>query len=162
MNASVTLVVQLPVMPPLPCPECGDWLHLKASRFGLFYGCSRFPACRATHGAHPDGNPLGVPANKETKLARIAAHAAFDPLWEQIASSYEIRPMKSKSRRRNERHIKKRQRVRAYRWLAEQLQIGFDECHFGSFDIATCAKAEAFCKTTDSTAIREWAKARGH
>lgn len=56
-------------------------MMLRNSRYGLFWGCSRFPECRSTHGAHPDGRPLGKPATAEVKQARIAAHAAFDRLW---------------------------------------------------------------------------------
>jgi hypothetical protein len=65
-----------------PCPECGERMVLRASRYGLFYGCERFPLCNAAHGAHRDtGKPLGVPADAETKRARIRAHDAFDTLW---------------------------------------------------------------------------------
>lgn len=48
----------------LVCPECGALMRLRKSRFGLFYGCTRYPYCKASHGAHPDGAPLGVPVNK--------------------------------------------------------------------------------------------------
>jgi ssDNA-binding Zn-finger/Zn-ribbon topoisomerase 1 len=51
---------------------------LRNSRFGKFYGCSKFPLCEATHGAHPDGKPLGFPANKELKLLRIRAHKKLE------------------------------------------------------------------------------------
>lgn len=46
--------------PTLPCSECSGSMTLRNSRYGFFYGCSRFPDCRATHGAHPDGQPLGL------------------------------------------------------------------------------------------------------
>ncbi len=62
----------------LACPECDGSLELRESRYGLFYGCENFPKCRASHGAHPDGSPLGIPADTETKQARIAAHELFD------------------------------------------------------------------------------------
>lgn len=32
-----------------------------------FFGCVGCPRCRATHGAHADGSPLGIPANAETQ-----------------------------------------------------------------------------------------------
>lgn len=69
------------VAPTLPCPECSCTMTLRNSRYGLFYGCAEWPKCRATHGAHPDGQPLGVPADAATKKARIEAHAEFDRLW---------------------------------------------------------------------------------
>lgn len=65
------------------CGECGSPMVLKQSyRFpSPFWSCSRFPECRGSHGAHPDGKPLGVPANKETKDWRIRAHDEFDKIW---------------------------------------------------------------------------------
>lgn len=67
----------------LKCGECGALMVLRKSpKFPKpFYGCSRFPECRGTHGAHPNGSPLGVPASKEVKEWRIKAHDAFDTLW---------------------------------------------------------------------------------
>ena len=49
-----------------PCLECGASMMLRESKFGLFYGCSTFPVCRATHGAHKDGRPLGITVRKAT------------------------------------------------------------------------------------------------
>lgn len=69
-------------MPPVVlCGECGSPMVLRPSRYGLFYGCSTFPACRGTHGAHPDGSPLGTPTDAATKKERIIAHEYFDHLW---------------------------------------------------------------------------------
>ena len=61
------------VMEALACPECAAPMELRPSRFGQFYGCTRWPACDGTHGAHPNGSPLGTPANRATKDARIEA-----------------------------------------------------------------------------------------
>lgn len=30
------------------CPECGSPVDLKEGKYGLFYGCSKFPECRFT------------------------------------------------------------------------------------------------------------------
>ena len=91
------------------CAECGAEMRLKPSRFGPFYGCVRWPGCEGTAGAHPDGRPLGRPADAGTKLARQCAHAAFDALWKgQIAFE---------------------SRGKAYKWLAEQM--GVKEIHIG-------------------------------
>lgn len=46
-----------------------------------FYGCSRYPECKTTHGAHPDGSPLGFPADQETKGARTRLHKICDEIW---------------------------------------------------------------------------------
>jgi ssDNA-binding Zn-finger/Zn-ribbon topoisomerase 1 len=102
---------------------------LKESRFGLFYGCVRYPACDGTHGAHPNGDPLGTPANKETKLARMAAHDAFDKLWKGATKKGR------KSARKN-----------AYDWLREQLKLTKEECHIGKFNIAMCKKVIELCE----------------
>jgi len=65
------------------CVECGSPMRLRYSdQYARhFYGCSRYPVCEGIHGAHPDGAPLGVPGDKETRQARREAHAAFDDLW---------------------------------------------------------------------------------
>ena len=61
-----------------PCPECGEPMVLRNSKYGLFYGCSEFPRCKASHGAHKKtGQPLGTPADGPTKKARIRAHDSF-------------------------------------------------------------------------------------
>ena len=74
----------------MQCPECGARMHLRDSSHGKFYGCERYPACDATHGAHETtGEPLGVPGDRDTRLARQRAHAAFDPLWENALRMYE-------------------------------------------------------------------------
>lgn len=107
------------------CPECGSPMVLReTSKFKhkngegrKFYGCSNFPTCTATHGAHPDGRPLGIPGNTETKKARIAAHEVFDELWKSGEMS----------------------RKQAYRWLAEQM--GVEEVHFGEFSKEQCEEA---------------------
>jgi DNA topoisomerase-1 len=40
------------------CPECGEGqLLLKASRYGPFKGCSRYPACRYRLAVTPNGDP---------------------------------------------------------------------------------------------------------
>lgn len=108
-------------MAALTCPECAAPMHLRPSRFGQFYGCTRYPACNGTHGAHPDGSPLGVPANRATKDARIAAHAAFDTLWKSGGMT----------------------RKEAYRWMGGALGMSKDEAHIGLFDIATCERLVA-------------------
>lgn len=102
----------------LTCPECGAEMLLKRSKFKnpYFFGCSRYPICDGTHGAHPNGQPLGVPANKATKQARILAHEAFDVLWKFSTTAMT--------------------RKRAYKLLAEAL--GVKEVHIAEQDIAGC------------------------
>jgi ssDNA-binding Zn-finger/Zn-ribbon topoisomerase 1 len=117
------------------CPECGanmvlrrtDKFKWKNGEGRLFFGCSNFPKCHGIHGAHPDGSPLGIPGNKETKLARNAAHLALDALIEQQGWA----------------------KKGAYAWLGLRLGIPREkvrqECHIAMFDVATCAKVVAIC-----------------
>ena len=111
------------------CPECGSDMVLKGGKYGRFYGCVRYPACDAAHGAHADGTPLGVPADKETKLARIAAHSAFDKRW-KASTKAGI----------------KAARKRAYDWLREQLGLSKSECHIGRFDKEMCKRVIELCE----------------
>lgn len=104
-----------------PCPECGWSMVLRTSKFGLFYGCTQFPACTAAHGAHKDGRPLGIPANKATKDARIKAHAAFDRLWK-------------------DKHMKRKE---AYVWMQGAMSMTADDAHIGRFTIEQCEQLEA-------------------
>ena len=109
-----------PTQPPT-CAECGAPMVLRTARKGpgagrCFWGCSTFPRCRATHGAHPDGRPLGVPGDRATKAARIRAHDAFDPIWRSGVIS----------------------RSGAYRWMRRALGLSEAEAHIGRFTIAQC------------------------
>ncbi len=90
---------------------------LRRGPHSKFYGCSAYPSCNGTHGAHADGTPLGVPGNAATKAARIAAHEVFDELWRGGGMS----------------------RGAAYRWLARKM--GRDEVHFGEMSIDECEEA---------------------
>jgi len=117
------------------CPECEAPMKLhetKKYKYGngnlrKFYGCTRWPQCKGTHGAHPDGSPLGIPADKTTKQARIRAHEAFDSL----------------------REIHGVKKPQAYYWLGAKLGIPFpmirDECHIAKFDLKTCEDVIRIC-----------------
>ena len=100
------------------CADCGSLMELRRSKYGKFYGCTRYPECRGAHGAHPDGKPLGIPANLETKQARMKAHAAFDRLW--------------KSGR-----MKRKQ---AYRWMRDVMGMKPHEAHIGKFSKEQCER----------------------
>ena len=94
---------------------------LRDSKYGLFYGCTNYPKCKATHGAHKkSGKPLGTPADKKTKKARMQAHDAFDQLW------------KNKHMSRSE----------AYEWMQEAMEMTEDEAHIGCFTEDQCDKLE--------------------
>ena len=114
------------------CPYCNSEASLVTGRevypgrrwlYGKrFYLCE---PCDAYVGCH-DGTtkPLGRLANAELRAAKIAAHAAFDPLW--------------KSGRMT--------RQEAYGWLAMQLKMERNHCHIGMFDVETCQLVVAISK----------------
>jgi ssDNA-binding Zn-finger/Zn-ribbon topoisomerase 1 len=101
-----------------PCPECGSAMVLRTSKFGPFYGCIEYPKCKAAHGAHADGRPLGTPADAVTKKARIQAHDAFDELWKGGAMS----------------------RREAYAWMQRAMGLSKDDAHIGKFTADQCDK----------------------
>lgn len=116
------------------CPECGAKMVLRSSpRFQykngddrLFYGCSRFPECKGTHGADPTGKPFGVPGDTVTKHARIAAHAAFDELWKPMGARLT--------------------RSEAYLWMQSKMGLTAAEAHIGSFTVEQCEALMAHVK----------------
>lgn len=145
---------------PVTCADCGSPMELRNSRFGRFYGCTRFPVCRGTHGAHQqDGRPLGIPANAATKQARVEAHDALDQLWWEAPALYEL-PNDQRMRGPLVKRLRRVARTRAYRWLAEQLGIDPKRCHVGEMDEATCRRVVEACRDASPATVRAWAKAR--
>lgn len=104
----------------LKCAECGATMLLRMSKkFGRpFYGCVNFPTCKGTHGAHPDGRPLGTPADKTTKQARIRAHSVFDLIWKQNRLS----------------------RAQAYAWMRKKMKLSDEDGHIGGLTKEQCEK----------------------
>ena len=107
--------------PQLDCPECGEPMRLKEGHYGLFYGCTAWQktGCKGSHGARPNGEPLGIPADDRTKKMRMAAHNALDPLWNSPEPVFESR-------------------ARAYHWMQTVLSMNSDEAHIGRFGIDEC------------------------
>lgn len=70
--------------------------------------------CGSFVGCHPNTQrPLGKMANARTRHLRAKAHEAFDPIWKE----YRLLP-----------------RELAYSWLARQLGISPNDCHFALLD----------------------------
>ncbi len=115
----------------MTCPYCGQppvlvsgvviYPHRSDLWDKSFWFC---PPCGAYVGCHPGTVvPLGRLADKELRDAKMAAHAAFDPLW-----------------KRNSEGQRMRSRRAAYRWLAEKLGVSIDHCHIGQFDVEQCRR----------------------
>jgi hypothetical protein len=108
----------------MKCPYCGlevqlvDGRRIYPHRPDLyqkkFYLCA---PCDAYVGCHAGTtNPLGRLADSKLRRAKLAAHAAFDPLWKNRTMT----------------------RGQAYAWLATQLRIPQDLCHIGMMDVDQC------------------------
>jgi hypothetical protein len=102
-----------------------------------FWQCA---PCDAYVGCHSGTtNPLGRLANAELRQAKIAAHAAFDPLWK-----FHTFKDGHQSMTRNA----------AYQWLADQLGIPRADCHIGMFDVDRCRLVIALCRFYEEALTR--------
>lgn len=114
------------------CPACGAEMLLRTtSRFSYrdgsprkFYGCSNYPRCKTTVGAHQNGEPMGFPGDAETKGLRIAAH------------SWLKRVIMENNWKRND----------AYSWLAARMGLDIEGCHIAMFDKDRCLRAIDVCR----------------
>lgn len=119
------------------CPYCNaemkltDGSEVYGRSFGNMYVCSNFPDCDTYIGCYKGTEiPLGIPANAETRKARMQLHGVFDRIWK----------------------TRKMTRNGAYQVLATLLDIDEDDCHIANFDKFTCDKAvkllqdKWFCK----------------
>lgn len=108
-----------------PCPYCrkpsqlvgGDvvYPHRPDLASKQFYECR---PCDARVGCHPGTvKPLGRLANADLRRRKMACHENFDPIWRE-------------AQRAGDRGA----RSKAYSWLAEQMWLPVNECHFGMFD----------------------------
>lgn len=107
------------------CPVCGKTMILLESltltypsgQKRLFWSCPLYPLCTVQHGAHPDGRPVGFPADARTRRARVDAHEAFDALWRGLGLD----------------------RSQGYELLRQITGLSENEAHIGRFDYDQCA-----------------------
>jgi len=122
------------------CPYCGSHalivrgseLYNRSADERLFWRCT---PCDAHVGCHARGSlveggkhrsisdgttPFGTLANRPLRVARMAAHKAFDVTWKTGLMS----------------------KIDAYKWLARSLGIARAKCHIGMFDVDQCAAVE--------------------
>lgn len=115
------------------CDYCGNEAVLveDSEIYGRSYGHKAWLCrdCNAYVGCHGRSDkPLGRLANAELRRWKMAAHAAFDPLWKRGLL------------RRNA----------AYAWLAEQMGLPVEKTHIGMFDVAQCQRViEIINKTSN-------------
>ena len=114
-------------MTSVACGECGAPMVMKTSRFGKFLGCRQFPTCKGTHSVHQDtGQPMGTPADKATKEARIKAHASFDTLWKSGVLT----------------------RQQAYKWMRQTMGLDGKTGHIGAFTKEQCVRLIALVEAS--------------
>ena len=117
--------------PPTACRYCGGKVELVENSEiyrGRSYGDWPYAylcrPCDAFVGLHPATDlPLGTLADKSLREARKDAKH----LWQRVGSVLGL------------------DRNQAYQWLADQMQIPKQECHFGHFDEERCALAWKVC-----------------
>jgi hypothetical protein len=84
----------------------------------------RCESCGAYTGCHPGTTKrVGRLANAKTRALKVAAHAAFDPMWQREGMS----------------------RTAAYRWLREQTGLPERDCHIGWMDDETLRRIPQLC-----------------
>jgi len=123
------------------CPYCGGESNLKPDSYvysGTSYGgkvwvCENWPKCQAFVGVHRDGRPLGMLANRQLREARIAAHDAFDPLWQ--SGTFKRRA--------------------AYQLLAVMMNIPVCDCHIGMFDEKQCKQVLEYVPKLQEMALKQ-------
>ena len=107
------------------------------SDFGPTWVCV---PCTAWVGCHPGTTKaLGGLANAELRIAKQAAHAAFDPLW--MAKIRRDDCSKSKARKAG------------YAWLAGALGIDKKICHIGYMSLEECKRVVEICAAVRSKAL---------
>lgn len=130
---------------PIICPYCtlpaslvgGDAIypHRPDLYAKQFYFCAKDGAWVGCHPGTTD--PLGRLANAELRQAKMAAHAAFDPIWQ---ARYEAKHAN------DPKYKKGMARGGRYKKLAELLGIPQQECHIGMFDVERCQRTVELCR----------------
>lgn len=121
------------------CGECGKpaglvtgaliYPHRPDLHAKPFWRCC---ACGAYVGCHDGTNRAkGSPCGPETRAARVAAHAAFDPLWRRKMAKEGVPQGRARSS--------------AYKWLSEQLGTEPEKTHIGMFDAAMARRVVEVC-----------------
>lgn len=107
------------------CPSCNKPMIPKLGRFGPFLSCSGFPECDTSIAVNRNtGEPIGTPADNETRELRKQAHDIFDKLWKSGLMS----------------------RDTAYCNIRRWMGLSKDDAHIGMFDATTCQRLIGICR----------------
>lgn len=93
---------------------------------GYCYLCLNCGAYVGTHEPRPR-EALGLLADASMRKGKIMCHDLFDTMW------------------RGKKHAKK-ERDKLYRWLAKEMGIPVEDCHFGYFNIDQLRQAYRILK----------------
>lgn len=120
---------------PTVCNLCGGEVILTSNArvyhgreygSGYCYYCTNCGAYVGTHEPQPQ-EAKGLLADEPMRRGKMMCHALFDPMW------------KGKENAR-------RERSNLYRWLAGEMEIPLEDCHFGYFDIHQLRQAYRILK----------------
>lgn len=144
------------------CPNCGRGTRFMEDSTQIYGGHRNYgprywcQPCDTHCGTHPDGRPLGTPANAALRRARSILHETqFDPLWQNAERLYGSAPVHPSK-------VRGVARTRAYRWLAHHMGLPEEKCHIAMLDLEQCRAAYRIIldhQPTDAS-IRDWCKAR--
>lgn len=135
------------------CPYCGAksilvtgetiYPHREDLYHKRFFHC---PLDEAWVGVHEmTGDPLGTLANANLRKLRSAAHAAFDPVWDDPAHQKWAKQLGKKDSK-PKGYFVPRFRTAAYTALAKAMDISVENCHIGVFNEDQCRKVIKLCK----------------
>lgn len=130
------------ILEPTQCNICSgvvkyisnDKIYGKKYGSGFCYHCTNCGAYVGTHKRRPR-EALGLLANREMRILKIACHETFDKFWKSA-----------------ENPKKKRQEM--YSKLATELQINVNDCHFGYFDLNLLTKSIPILKRWERRGVK--------
>lgn len=108
---------------------------------GYCYLCLNCGAYVGTHKPHPK-EALGLLADERMRTGKIMCHELFDAMW------------------KGKKH-KKRERDDLYRWLAGEMGIPEEDCHFGYFNIDQLRQAYRILKRRTEQESTKETQSRG-
>lgn len=116
---------EIKILRPTKCNICdGEVEYIPNKRIygksygsGFCYHCTNCGAYVGTHKPRPK-DALGILATAEMREMKMKCHDIFDEMWDTP-----------------------KQRNKMYKWLAKELNIRLEDCHFGYFDMAMLNKA---------------------
>ena len=113
----------------------GSELHpsrsdLANKHYHVCRNCDAWIGCKGT-----GWEPSGRLANAQLRRAKQDAHAALEPIWQQAMAEHGW----TKSKARN----------LAYKWIANELDLGPGRPQIGEFDLRQCELVTSICRYRD-------------